>query len=126
MNKAFIEAYYQTYNQESPDALAVFYHSDVKLHSPQGTIEGVDGILSVYREIIRQFYDQMHPVSIDIKDNVAQVVLIDKFTAKEPVDDFMGHAFATGESFEMTLRGSYRVLDDKFVEITIEPATEAD
>lgn len=125
MDKAFIESYYQTYNSEDPEALAEFYHPEIQLHSAQGTTSGVDAMLDVYRSLIGVFEDQMEPTSIEIDGDMATVTIVDRFTAKTEIEDFMGMKLSQGDSFELQLRGQYQVKDGKFISITIAQLAES-
>jgi ketosteroid isomerase-like protein len=120
LDKAFIEAYYSAYNSEDPVALRRFYADDVVLVSAQGELRGADAILETYAFLTGQFFDHMTPTRIDIEGNRAVVEIADVFTAKRDVADFMGMALQEGEKFELLLRGTYTVKDDRFVRIEIE------
>jgi ketosteroid isomerase-like protein len=113
-------AYYQTYNSEDAQALAAFYHDDVELVSSQGTMVGLDELLNTYKGLVAIFHDKMTPLSIVIDGTTAVVDIKDSFTAKTNVDDFMGVALKEGESFELRLRGTYQLVDNKFKKIVIE------
>jgi ketosteroid isomerase-like protein len=116
---ALMRRYYETYNSEDADALRQFYAEDVVLSSAQGELYGPDGILGVYRHLISQFHDRMTPEAITIAGNTAEVEISDRFTAKVDVADFMGVALKAGESLELSLRGSYEIVDGKFRRIAI-------
>lgn len=126
MSAEHMQRYYQTYNSEDPQGLRAFYHDDVVLASAQGETVGADGIIATYQYLIDQFSDQMTPESITIseqssdKDFVAQVKILDRFTAKKAVDDFMGQSLAEGESFELNLLATYKVVDGRFKHINID------
>ena len=119
MSRAFFEAYYQTYNSEDPEALRVFYDPEVELHSAQGVIRGVDAVLDVYRGIIAEFKDQMTPLDICERSDHIHVRILDEFTAKVAVEDFMGSAFAAGEQFSLNLLAEYRLRDGRIVRADI-------
>jgi hypothetical protein len=120
LDKAFMEAYYSTYNSEDPDALRAFYADDVVLISAQGELRGADAILETYALLTAQFYDHMTPTRIDIDGNRAVVEIADVFTAKRDIADFMGMALSEGEKLELLLRGTYTVEQGRFVRIEIE------
>ncbi|HSB96860.1 MAG TPA: nuclear transport factor 2 family protein [Spongiibacteraceae bacterium] len=124
MNRQFIEAYYAAYNSEDPTLLQKFYADDVVLISAQGELRGAAAILATYRFLTEQFYDRMTPEQIVIDGNTAVVDIIDIFTAKRDVADFMGMALRAGETLELRLRGTYTVAaavnDKKFTRIVIE------
>lgn len=120
MDKAFFELYYQTYNQEDPDALSQFYHDDVVLSSSQGNQVGIDELLDTYRFLISAFHDQMTPTSIRIEGNIGIIEIVDRFTAKHDVKDFLGVSLSQGVSVELRLRGTYECIDNKFKHIKIE------
>ena len=120
MDRQRIEAYYATYNRENPEALAAFYCPDAELVSPGGTLRGAGEVLASYRSLIGMFRDQMQPVAIDIDGATAVVDIIDRFTAKQDVDDFMGMTLARGDSFELHLRGTYTCDGDRFRRIHID------
>lgn len=120
MDKAFIENYYTAYNSEDPTALRAFYADDVVLVSAQGELRGADAILDTYRFLTGQFYDRMTPTRIDIDGNRAVVDIVDVFTAKRDVADFMGRALRQGEVLELKLRGTYTAENGRFQRIVIE------
>ena len=117
---SFLRRYYATYNSEDPDALSDFYDPDVRLYSAQEPMIGRDAVLDTYRHLIALFRDQMEPTHIEVNNDTAEVTLIDRFTAREDVDDFMGMQIGKGKTLEMNLRGRYTVHDGKIVEIRIE------
>ena len=125
MSEQLMRDYYATYNSENPQALRDFYHDDVLRVSAQGESVGADAIIATYQYLIDLFHDQMTPVNITISDHIsdrdftAEVDIVDCFTAKKPVDDFMGQTLAEGECFELKLRGTYQVVDARFKKITI-------
>lgn len=119
MSKAFFQAYYETYNREDPDALRAFYDPEVALHSAQGIINGVDAVLAVYQRITAQFHDRMTPLDIREHADHTQVRILDEFTAKTAVDDFMGRAFAPGEHFSLNLLAEYRLRDGRILRADI-------
>ena len=132
-SEQLMKDYYTAYNSENSQALRAFYHDDVLMVSAQGESVGADAIIDTYQHLIDLFHDQMTPVNIDIchtedgnesgkngdGDFIAQVDIVDCFTAKKPVDDFMGQTLAEGESFELRLRGTYEVVNARFKKITI-------
>ncbi len=125
MSVELMQAYYKTYNSEDSAALRKFYHEDVVLTSAQGEQNGADAIIGTYQYLIDLFHDQMTPTSIDIISDdgtgkiTAQVKITDCFTAKKPVDDFMGQSLAIGESFELKLQGTYEIEGGRFKRIAI-------
>lgn len=121
MDKAFMESYYTTYNSEDPAALRAFYADNVVLVSAQGEMNGAAAILDTYRYLTSQFSDQMTPTRIDVDGNRAVVEIVDVFTAKCDIDDFMGVALRKGEVLELKLRGTYTAENGRFVRIVIEP-----
>lgn len=120
MNEKYMKTYYQVYNSEDPDSLCEFYHPEVELTSAEGVIKGVDALLATYQDLITNFYDRMTPCYLTFGDNFAVVDILDRFTAKRDVDDFMGVAMAAGDSFTLSLRGRYEFLDNKMRNITID------
>jgi len=112
--------YYKTYNSENPTALRAFYADDVVLVSAQGETKGPDAIIGVYQYLTAQFLDQMTPTAISINGDTAVVDITDRFTAKVDVADFMGMALNKGESFELKLRGTYTIVNDRLQHIVIE------
>ncbi|MBA6413130.1 nuclear transport factor 2 family protein [Parahaliea sp. F7430] len=119
MDKAFFESYYETYNSEDAEALRAFYHDEVELISAQGVIRGPDQIIAVYRDITANFIDQMTPQDISFKDGFAYIQILDRFTAKREVEDFMGMAFTKGQSFELNIRAVYEVVDNKIIKASL-------
>lgn len=119
MDKAFFESYYETYNSEDAEALRAFYHDEVELISAQGVIRGPDQIIAVYRDITANFVDQMTPQDISFKDGFAYIEILDRFTAKREVEDFMGMAFTKGQSFELNIQAVYEVLDNKIIKASL-------
>ena len=119
-DQALMESYYATYNSEDADALRRFYADDVVLVSAQGELRGVDAIIETYRFLTGQFHDRMTPQSIELDGDTAVVRILDVFTAKTDVPDFMGVALKKGESFELNLRGTYRIVGGRFKHILIE------
>ncbi len=116
-----MECYYQTYNTENVDSLASYYHPEVELTSEAGVMKGAEAVLATYRQIIGIFHDKMTPTSIHIDGQIAIVAIIDRFTAKVDVEDFLGMQVAAGESFELKLRGTYEAdSDNLFRTIVIE------
>lgn len=109
LKRAFFEDYYRCYNSESPDALRQFYHPDVRLSSPQGTQVGADSIIETYTQLIAAFHDRMTAETILIEGHRAAVEIIDSFTAKVDIDDFMGQALKTGENLILPLCAVYTV-----------------
>jgi SnoaL-like domain len=120
MNEKFMKSYYWVYNSEDPASLEDFYHRDVELTSAQGIIKGIDALLATYRDLISNFYDRMTPCYIAFEGSSAVVNILDRFTAKHDVENFMGVSLAAGESFSLHLRGTYEFLDDKIRKIIIE------
>jgi hypothetical protein len=108
------------YNSEDPESLQNFYHPEVELTSAEGIIKGADALLATYRELISQFYDRMTPCYITFEDDSAVVDILDRFTAKRDVEDFMGVAMSAGESFSLHLRGKYEFLDNRIRKIFID------
>ncbi len=119
LDKAFVEAYYSAYNSADPVALRPFYADDVVLVSAQGELRGAEAILETYAFLTGQFIDRMTPTRIDIDGDRAVVEIVDVFTAKHDVADFMGVALRAGEKLELQLRGTYTVKDGRFVRIEI-------
>lgn len=119
LDKAFVEAYYSAYNSEDPVALRRFYADDVVLASAQGELRGAEAILETYAFLTAQFIDRMTPTRIDIDGDRAVVEIVDVFTAKRDVADFMGVTLRAGEKLELQLRGTYTVKDGRFVRIEI-------
>ena len=125
MDEEFMQSYYAAYNSEDATRLGAFYHEDIELESAQGRIEGAPALLQTYKTIIENFRDVMTPLSITIaKGNadcttVATVEILDQFTAKVPVDDFMGQSFAQGDSFELRLTGTYQIIENKIKHVVI-------
>ncbi len=121
MSRAFFEAYYHTYNREDPEALRAFYHDELELRSSQGVLRGAEAVLDTYRQLIRQFRDQMTAEHISVSDGRVQVRIRNQFTAKCPVADFMGQSLAAGESMTLSLLASYQLRDGKIyrAEITV-------
>lgn len=105
--KAFMTSYYQTYNSADAAALAPFYHSDAKLLSAQGELVGRSAILDTYQYIIEHFDDRMTPVGMIAEEEWISVEIEDRFTAREPVADFLGRSFAPGDQFTLHLCGIY-------------------
>jgi hypothetical protein len=120
MNEKFMKSYYKVYNSEDPASLQAYYHQDVELTSAEGVIKGADALLATYQELIANFYDKMTPCYIAFEDGSAVVDILDRFTAKRDVADFMGVAMAAGESFSLHLRGTYEFQDDKIRKVLIE------
>jgi SnoaL-like domain len=120
MNEKFMKSYYRVYNSENPESLEDYYHPNVELTSAQGIIKGVDALLAIYRDLIANFYDRMTPSYITFEGESAVVNILDRFTAKRDVEDFMGVSMAAGDSFSLHLRGTYEFLDDKIRKILIE------
>jgi hypothetical protein len=120
MDSTFMESYYNTYNSENPEALKGFYHQDVELTSSQGVQRGVDSIMKTYSYLISVFHDKMTPDKISSSGNITEVIITDKFTAKEDIADFMGMSLTQGDTFTLHLRGVYEVVDGKFKSIRIE------
>lgn len=114
--------YYAAYNSEDPEALAAFYHPDCTLESAQGTLRGRAAILDTYRALVGMFEDRMTPTDITVDGSEARVTIVDRFTARAAVPDFMGQSLAAGESFELQLKGYYRAEDGRFREIRIDLA----
>lgn len=119
MDEALMQRYYATYNSEDPEALAAFYHPQCTLTSAQGVMQGRDAILETYRYLIGTFEDRMTPLAIAIDGDSAEVEIVDRFTARKDVADFMGQSLAAGESFELRLTGRYRADRGQFREIHI-------
>lgn len=119
MNEDLMRRYYATYNRDDPEALAGFYHPECTLTSAQGVMQGRDAILDTYRYLIGTFEDRMTPVGIAIDGDTAEVDIVDRFTARNDVADFMGQSLAAGESFELRLKGRYRAEQGQFREIHI-------
>ena len=122
MDEALMRRYYATYNSEDPEALAAFYHPDCTLESAQGTLRGREAILDTYQALTGMFEDRMTPRSIAVTGDEARVTIVDRFTARNAVTDFMGQSLAAGESFELHLKGHYRAQQGRFREIRIEIA----
>ena len=120
MNKALMESYYQTYNSENVAQLRTFYHSDLEFISTQGVQHGPDEILKTYQYLTSIFHDEMTPTDIVISGKVAVVTIKDTFTAKTPIDDFMGLAFKVGDVFTLDLTGTYEAEAGQFIKITID------
>ncbi len=122
MDEALMRRYYAAYNSEDPDALATFYHPDCTLDSAQGTLRGREAILDTYRTLVGMFEDRMTPTEITVTGSEARVTIVDRFTARAAVADFMGQSLAVGESFELQLKGYYRAEQGQFREIRIDMA----
>lgn len=122
MNETLMRRYYAAYNSEDPEALAAFYHRDCTLESAQGTLRGREAILDTYRTLTGMFEDRMTPIGIEVTGSEARVTIVDRFTARAPVADFMGQSLAAGESFDLHLTGHYRAEQGQFREIRIELA----
>lgn len=122
MDEELMRRYYAVYNSENPEALAKFYHPDCTLISAQGTLRGREAILDTYRALVGMFEDRMTPRSIAVDGNEARVTIVDRFTARAAVADFMGQSLAAGECFELQLEGYYRAEQGQFREIRIEIA----
>lgn len=120
MDEALMRRYYAAYNSEDTEALAAFYHPDCTLRSAQGTLRGREEILDTYRAIVGMFEDRMTPTEIAVDGDSASVAIVDHFTARAAVPDFMGHSLAAGESFKLQLKGHYRAEQGRFREIRIE------
>lgn len=120
MDEALMRRYYETYNSEDPDALATFYHPDCTLTSAQGVMQGRKAIIDTYRGLISLFEDRMTPTEITVNGDEARIRIVDRFTAREAVPDFMGQSLAEGDSFELQLEGYYRAEQGQFREIRIE------
>tara|TARA_R110002110_G_scaffold153886_1_gene347499 strand:- start:47478 stop:47852 length:375 start_codon:yes stop_codon:yes gene_type:complete len=122
MDEALMRRYYATYNSEDPEGLADFYHPDCTLESAQGTLRGREAILDTYRALVGMFEDRMTPTEITVNGDEARVTIVDRFTARADVPDFLGQSLAAGESFELQLEGHYRAEQGQFREIRIEIA----
>ncbi len=122
MNETLIRRYYAAYNSEDPEVLAPFYHPDCILESPQGTLRGREAILDMYQALVAMFEDRMTPTKIVVTGNEARVTIVDRFTARAAIGDFMGQSLAAGESFELHLKGHYRAEQDQFKAIRIDLA----
>lgn len=120
VDATLFESYYRTYNSEDPRALAAYYHKDVVLESSQGTQNGVEAIIATYQFLIAHFVDRMTPLDIHIQGDQGVITILDEFTAKQDVDDFLGMKLAKGDGFQLRLRGTYVVKDGRFKHITIE------
>lgn len=107
--KTFMERYYQTYNRADPQALAAFYHPEVRLLSAQGEMLGRESVLSTYSYIIERFEDRMTPLSMTAEGDRVAVEIRDEFTARAEVPDFLGRSFAAGERFTLNLCGIYQL-----------------
>lgn len=114
-----MQAYYQTYNSEDPEALARFYAPDVVFESAQGITHGVEPILESYRYLIGLFHDQMTADVIEISEDTAVVAITDRFEAKQVVADFFGQSFAVGDTLVLQLRGIYQMRGGQFCHIRI-------
>ena len=115
-----MRAYYRAYNSEDEAALAGYYHEDVELVSGEGTLRGRDAILETYRHLTGLFHDKMTPLFISIDGDTAVVDILDRFTAKRDVGEFMGSTLREGESLVLRLRGTYQAIDGRFRRIAIE------
>jgi uncharacterized protein (TIGR02246 family) len=124
MDEALMRRYYETYNSEDAEALSAFYHPDCTLTSAQGTLQGRKAILDTYRGLVALFEDHMTPTAIRVDGNEAEVDIVDRFTARADVADFMGQSLAAGESFELRLVGHYRAEQGKLREIHIALASD--
>ncbi len=113
MNRDFFQRYYQTYNSESPEALAEFYHDDVTLVSAEGEQQGREALLDTYRYITERFRDRMTAERILIDGDVAAVEILDEFEAKCEVEDFLGSSFQQGDCFSLKLCAVYTVEQGK-------------
>lgn len=119
MNEDLMRRYYATYNSEDPEALSAFYHPDCRLESAQGTMRGRDEILATYRYLIAAFEDRMTPLDIRVEGDTAEVDILDHFTARVDIADFMGQSLAAGECFELKLQARYRAENGLLREIRI-------
>ena len=115
MSKAVIDDYFRAYNAESAEALGRFYNSEVELHTAEGVLQGPDAILAVYQHIIAEFRDQMTPQRIDQLSQEFHVDILDTFTAKVPVADFMGRLFTAGETLSLRLQARYRLREGRII-----------
>ncbi len=120
MDKALMESYYEAYNSEDPERLRAFYCPDVELTSAEGVMRGADEVLATFRSLTAIFHDKMTPQRITVDGDEAVVEILDNFTAKCDIDDFMGMALKEGDTFALNLRGTYRAQDGRFKTITIE------
>lgn len=117
--RAFMERYYHAYNMADPEQLAAFYHPDVRLLSGQGDLVGRDAVLATYGYIIERFIDHMTPLSILVEDGRAAVEIVDRFTARCAVADFLGRSFAPGEEHVLHLCGIYACQQGQIREVTL-------
>jgi hypothetical protein len=115
-----MESYCQTYNSENVAQLGTFYHSDLEFISTQGVQRGPDEILKTYHYLTSIFHNKMTPTDIVINGKIAVVTIKDTFTAKTPIDNFMGMAFNVGDVFTLDLTGTYETKAEKFIKITID------
>ena len=119
LTREFFEAYYQAYNSEDPNALKHFYADDVVLVSAQGEQRGLSAMLDTYHYLIDLFEDRMTARNILIDGDSAAVEIIDKFTAKKAVAEFMGSSFKTGDTMTLRLCALYRVSNNKITHVSI-------
>ena len=119
LNRIFFEDYYRCYNSESPDELRRFYHPDVQLSSPQGTQNGADALIATYTQLIGLFHDQMSAENILIDGNQAAVEILDSFTAKVDIEDFMGQPMKAGDNFILPLCAVYKVENGQILTASI-------
>ncbi len=120
MNEEFFRGYYEAYNSEQEARLREFLAEDLLLVSAEGEERGIDAYLKTYRYITDNFHDRMTPEEIRIDGDTATVDIIDHFTAKKDVPDFLGRVFEKGQDFTLSLRGTYLVRDGKIVKIEIQ------
>jgi hypothetical protein len=120
IDEAFVRDYYAAYNTEDPERLRPFYHPEVELHSASGVMRGPEAILQTYAWITARFHDQMTPEAIVLRGATAVVDIVDRFTAKEDVPDFLGMRFAPGQELSLRLRGTYELQDGALRKITID------
>lgn len=125
MTRAVIEGYFRAYNAECPEALKGYYHPDVELHSAEGVLRGPAEILAVYRQICSQFRDHMTPLAIVEQGEAWQVDILDHFTARTAVSNFMGRAFAAGDELTLPLRAHYRLCGGRILRADIALRPEA-
>lgn len=121
IDPAFMQDYYAAYNSEDPARLRPFYHPEVELHSAAGVMKGPDAILGTYGWLVSHFRDQMTPERITVAGVTAVVDIVDCFTAKQAVPEFLGRAFVPGDQMELRLRGSYELRDGALWRIAIAP-----
>lgn len=117
--KEFMRRYYETYNSADPQALAGFYHPEVRLLSANGELVGRDALLQTYQFIIERFQDQITPRSLLAEGDRVVVEIHDELVARVVVPDFLGQDFRAGASLVLSLCGIYQVVDGQIRTVTL-------